>query len=252
MNVHRFIALGIVGLLTFQLNASAQTFNWDELPSFPDPIGVGGPFAGTDQGALIVAGGANFPDGAPWEDGVKVWYSDIHVLEPGADEWISEFELPHPLGYGVSIETSEGLYLIGGSNAGSIFDTVYVLSWDSASKQLAIKNGPSLPAPSAFHAGALIGNTIYVAAGHIELDATTLNHRFWALDLSLPEDQRTWESKTAWPGDARIKAVGFAQQDGQGASHFYLVSGEIPEKRPDGFHPLELPDRWVSLRSAYG
>jgi hypothetical protein len=33
------------------------------------------------NGALIVAGGANFPDKAVWEGGRKHWYDNIFVLE---------------------------------------------------------------------------------------------------------------------------------------------------------------------------
>ena len=32
-------------------------------------------------GAILVAGGANFPDKKPWEGGKKVWYDTVFVLE---------------------------------------------------------------------------------------------------------------------------------------------------------------------------
>jgi N-acetylneuraminic acid mutarotase len=49
------------------------TFSWGELPRIPDKFGFAGSFAGTANNALIVAGGANFPDGgAPWTGSKKV------------------------------------------------------------------------------------------------------------------------------------------------------------------------------------
>ena len=32
-------------------------------------------------GALLVAGGTNFPEKMPWEGGKKVWYDDVYVLD---------------------------------------------------------------------------------------------------------------------------------------------------------------------------
>ena len=41
------------------------TLNWETLPALPDAHGVAGAFAGAHNGALIVAGGANFPGEPP-------------------------------------------------------------------------------------------------------------------------------------------------------------------------------------------
>ena len=43
---------------------------WRELPPLPDAHGFAGAYAGVSGGNLIVAGGANFPDGAPGDGGV--------------------------------------------------------------------------------------------------------------------------------------------------------------------------------------
>ena len=52
---------------------------WERLPSLPDREGFAGLFAGVSGGALLVAGGANFPDAKPWEGGKKVWYDTVFV-----------------------------------------------------------------------------------------------------------------------------------------------------------------------------
>ncbi|QDS98810.1 sodium:solute symporter family transporter [Adhaeretor mobilis] len=119
--------------------------DWNRLPNFPDPLGVAGAFAGVDGNALIVAGGANFPDGVPWHptaDGKKSLkqYSDrIYVLlsgesgsfsqdslsvEPDSEQlggevsncrWLEVKQtLSGPMAYGVAVSTDQGLLCIGG------------------------------------------------------------------------------------------------------------------------------------------
>jgi len=75
------------------------------------------PFAGTSGGALIVAGGANFPGAMPWDGGQKVWYDSIFVLSKPQGHWLTGFELPHEIAYGVSVSTPEGVLCAGGSDA---------------------------------------------------------------------------------------------------------------------------------------
>ena len=43
-----------------------DAFAWEELAPLPDEHGFAGSFAGSSGGALLVAGGANFPDGPSW------------------------------------------------------------------------------------------------------------------------------------------------------------------------------------------
>ena len=123
----------ISALLLFGLSLSAHlhggetgrtTLAWDESPLLPDPIGVGGPFVGVHGKALIVAGGANFPGGPPWErvvqgetlpPGKKIWHAQVYVLEPGAKQWHVSGKLSQPLAYGLAVSTAHGVYLIGGS-----------------------------------------------------------------------------------------------------------------------------------------
>ena len=65
---------------------------WDELRPLPDPVGFAGAFAGVSNGALVVAGGANFPEGT-----TKVWHDRVFVLEDPAAEWrLASTRLPRP------------------------------------------------------------------------------------------------------------------------------------------------------------
>jgi len=48
-------------------------------PPLPDAHGFAGGFAGHSQGALLFAGGANFPSAPPWEGSAKVWHDRVSV-----------------------------------------------------------------------------------------------------------------------------------------------------------------------------
>src|SRR3546814_11768753 len=58
----------------------------------------------SDLGSLIVAGGANFPEGTrPWSGGVKQWSDQVFALEGGSNRWTRVGHLPRPMGYGASV-----------------------------------------------------------------------------------------------------------------------------------------------------
>ena len=92
----------------------ATRFTWRELP--PLPRAIAGQMAGNSHGALLVAGGTDFP-APPTEGGAKVWYDTVHVLEPGASSWTSTTPLPHPLAYAAAATTADRVVLAGGSDA---------------------------------------------------------------------------------------------------------------------------------------
>src|SRR4051812_39047961 len=107
-------------LLTVMLAAvslGASAGEWKQLPALPDKEGFAGSFAGVSHGALIVGGGANFPNEKPWEGGGKVWYDTVFVLENSAAKWKVAGKLPRPLGYGVSVTQENGVICLGGSDS---------------------------------------------------------------------------------------------------------------------------------------
>jgi len=90
------IAVSILCVLSCVMTANVladDMLDWTELPELPAELGVAGPFAGVSQDALIVAGGANFPNGVPWDGGEKVWYDDIYVLDRTEGEWRTGFSM---------------------------------------------------------------------------------------------------------------------------------------------------------------
>ncbi len=222
--------LAVFGGTPMEISMMGQTrpqlrLRWRKLPPLPDRHGFAGAFAGVSNGALIVAGGANFPDRAVWEGGKKHWYDKIIVLEKPDGEWQSGGALPMPMGYGVSITTDKGLLCIGGADAERHFTEVFLLEWAAGKiKRTAL---PSLPQPCAYASGAQIGKVIYVAGGTATPTTTQAMRTFWSLDLSKRDGR--WQELAAWPGSERMLSVAAAQGDA-----FYLFSGVSLSAAPDG------------------
>lgn len=198
---------------------------WTKLPPLPDQHGFAGVFAGVSRGALIVAGGANFPDQPVWEGGKKHWYDKIFVLEKPEGQWRSGGSLPRALGYGVSITTDKGLLCIGGADADRHYNDVFLLEWIGG--KIKRTTLPSLPQACAYASSAKLGNVVYVAGGTATPTATQALKTFWSLDLS-KRDAR-WQELPTWPGSERMLSVAAAQRDA-----FYLFSGVRLSAAPDG------------------
>lgn len=190
-------------------------YQWGTLPAIPDKTGFAGSFAGVANGALIVAGGSNFPDGGtPWNGGKKTWYDKIFVLEKADGQWKEAGKLPRPLGYGVSVSTEKGLICIGGSNAEGHYADAFLITYKNG--QIHIDSLPPLPAPLANTCGTLVDDRIYVAGGLRAPDSKESTNDFYMLDLPTMQ----WSTLPAWPGPSRMLSIaGSLQHD------FFLFSG---------------------------
>ena len=242
-----WLILGLaLSLLGFAIGAQGAppwpaVLTWEELPALPDPIGLGGMYAGVSHGALIAAGGANFPDKPSWEDGQKAWCDTIYVLENPGGVWrVADERLPRPRAYGVSVTYNNSVICIGGMDHQQCYSDVFKIEW--ADGNIRTTWLPPLPRPCGYACGALVGTRVYVAGGLPDPKATKCLRTFWALDLSKPAGQMRWEQLEAWPGPERMLAVAGAQ-DGA----FFLLSGRRVEKDSNDAPRLVTPD----LRDAY-
>lgn len=204
-------ALVIAALLT-----GVGSDDWKQLPQFPDKEGFAGSFAGVSHTALLVAGGANFPDRKPWEGGTKVWHDTVFVLEKPDGKWKVAGKLPRPLGYGVSITHDNRVVCVAGSNSERHFADAFQLEWKSGKLLTTIL--PSLPKPIANACGAMVGDTLYIGGGQDKPDAKATLRSVFRLDLSVPEPK--WQEIDPCPGSGRMFAVATAF-DGA----FWLMSG---------------------------
>lgn len=203
--------------------SAAAAGSWDRLASLPDKEGFAGAFAGVSSGALLVAGGANFPDKKPWEGGKKVWSDAVFVLERPDGEWRLAGRLPRPLGYGVSATYNDGIICVGGGHAGRNFADVFRLEWKDG--RLVTTPLPPLPRPVANACGVMVGDSLYIAGGQETPDAVTTLKTVYRADLSA--ETLVWEATETWPGPGRMLATA-AGFDGK----FWLVGGV--DLAPDG------------------
>lgn len=200
---------------------------------FPE-MGVAGPLTGISNDALIVAGGANFPDGAPWGNpaGKKVSHQTIRVLTRDAKSgiclWAEQtWELPKPLGYSACVSEKSGVICVGGENADGAVDDVLILTWIPQPKNLIIGELPKLPEPRT-NAAAVIAQinkvpTLFVIGGETK-DEETGKLKATTSVLSLNLQQRdAWKIEPSL-SQPTSHAVAVVQSDGA-KNCIYLLGG---------------------------
>ncbi|MDR1091494.1 MAG: hypothetical protein LBL79_10495 [Prevotella sp.] len=220
--------MSLISLYALPLSAS-KPVKWDNTLSLPAingqvNSGVGGAYSGFIGDLLVIAGGSNFPEGMPWEDGRKVWHSTLYFIDTkdaGSCWTIVENALPVPLGYGVSIQLPDGLLCIGGCDSSQCYSNMFEIKLKEGKLSLS-HEWPSLPVPLANMTGTLVDNKIYIAGGQESMEKQEATNHFFMLDIS--NKKQGWTVLPSWPGEARGFSVCAAQSNGL-ANCFYLFSG---------------------------
>ncbi len=138
------------GLRTAQVSQASITdgeARWSvgaPLPALPgedSQEGLAGAYAGFSNGALIVAGGVNFPgargnaEAGRWyahKGLAKTWRADVYARVDGA--WKVAGQLPRGLAYGASFRADDGLLVVGGEDGALTARTeVFLVRWDGSS-----------------------------------------------------------------------------------------------------------------------
>lgn len=241
--------IGLGSILAVDANAQPSPSNgvwsldWQAMPDLPDPLGVAGPFVGVHENALIVAGGANFPEPIWADETKKVWRDTIYALveEGGGRQWKTVGSLPKPTGYGAAVSTPGGIVCIGGNDAEATFDDVFLLRWNAANESIETLEFPRLPKPCAYGQAALIGSTIYVAGGQSGVELNSAMKNFWSLDLSFQNEPANfkWREREPWPGESRAFNLTVRQHNGYDEC-VYVISG----RRQNGAEVEFLKDVW--------
>lgn len=189
---------------------------WRPYPAFPLAPGVAAVIAGSHGGVLIAAGGANFPDRPPWENGVKRTYDEIYALRPGATEWQTAGRLPAPRAYAAVVSVPDGVLAVGGENAAGVFHDSLLLSWTGDT--VVVRLAPALPVALASPVAVVLDGKVYLAGGYAAGAPRVSTNSFYCLDLA--NLAAGWQQLPSWPGPSRALAVISALR---GA--VYLVSG---------------------------
>ena len=192
-----------------------------------ESFGYAGMLGGHQKDVFIVAGGANFPEGLPWEGGKKIWSKEVYIFEDG--KWrLSAKELPIPLGYAASISTEKGILTIGGNNANSISDKVLLIAYNTSTKEVEISEYPKLPEPLAFASAVLVDDFVYVVGGKNKEGST---NSFYKLNLKTKD---TWEKLTDFPGKPRALHT-VAVQETKTNKKLFVIGGrnEVAGKKSE-------------------
>jgi N-acetylneuraminic acid mutarotase len=223
-------------LLTTILASHAAPLQWQELAALPAERGVAAPFAGVSHGALLVAGGAHFPDKMPWEGGQKKWLDNVWLLPRPDAKWQVVGKLPHPLAYGVSASYKDSLICVGGSDTEKHYAECWRLTWKQ--ETLVTETLPSLPMALATASGALLGDALMLSCGAAMPGESVATNRTFLLDLAAAT--MAWKELPPLPAQPRILATA-ATHHGK----FYLFGGAAFIQNAEGKYSRQyLKEAW--------
>ena len=165
-----------------------ETMKVTELKPIPDAAyakGVSAPFCGVVGDALVVAGGANFPDKSLLEGGAKRVYADIWAYASG--DWVHAGLLPDSTAYGATFAVDDALILAGGNVCGVTTDKVYELKLQDGAAVL--RALPPLPVPMEQCGWTRDGDRLFLVGGvgTTGVYACTIGSYGWAKVAELPE-----------------------------------------------------------------
>ncbi|GGK42197.1 MULTISPECIES: sodium:solute symporter family transporter [Flavobacteriaceae] len=199
------ILIVVLAVLAFAQSFGQEAVNKLDIVSLPSlpaekgvdtSLGYAGMLGGVHNEVVVVAGGANFPNGLPWEGGKKVWSKNIYILE--SNHWrLSSKELPIPLAYSASVSTENGILCIGGDNEEYTSDKVFLLSYNSTTNEVEITEYPELPEPIAYTSAVVLEDFVYVVGGKNSKNSI---NSFYRLNL---KSKQKWEKLTDFPGPPR-------------------------------------------------
>ncbi|MBS1487784.1 MAG: hypothetical protein JST43_09355 [Bacteroidetes bacterium] len=197
-----------------------EVSQWNSIGTLPDvdnkkQPGLAGAVVGVSENALIVGGGANFPDAMPWEGGKKAYHNEIFVFEKDktgkAVHTGKIFHLPFGFAYGANCSTPWGVICAGGENEEGLLKKVIVVQWKPSAKEISIAYLPDLPMAVTNASIVHHDNSIFVAGGEV---GDEVSDQFFKLDLQ--NQSADWQVLPSLP---------------KPLSHFVMVS------QNNGTHP---------------
>lgn len=193
--MNRLLTFTITKLMFLTVPVVAQkktgfSIKWEiaaELPADSgqqQSLGFAGPINGVHHNVLFIAGGANFPNGMPWQGGKKKYYNNIVVYILKNRKLVplkKSFILPLHIAYSASCNTPKGVLYAGGENENGISNKVWLMQWDIKTEKFLFKELPSLPIPVSNAAATLVGHTVYIAGGET---ISGVSSQFLSLNLN--------------------------------------------------------------------
>ena len=234
-----FIALFLLLLLSSHSYSSGinqivrtQVWNMEQATDTLLQEGLAGSFFGKQGDWFILAGGANFPHGKPWEGGTKTFSNVIFVFSENNNQFqqvtVSD-NLPFGVAEGAYVSTSNGLLCMGGQTSDGLSDEVFLLNYNG--QDVTVEMYPDLPIAIKNATAAIIGNRVYLIGGQ-NRDEQSLK-QFLMLDLSRLD--KGWQSLPDFPVPVSAATMS-AQQDGEEISLFVFGGRSMAEGNITNFY----------------
>ena len=185
-------------------------------------LGFAGAINGVSNNVLIVAGGANFPNGLPWEGGKKYYSNEIFVLEKEGKDFVwnktVKSTLREAIAYCGSTSTEKGIVYAGGENENGISDKAFIIKWNAAKNEIETRPLPNLPVALSNIALTHTGDIVYAAGGDEERQSS---NSFFSLDLN--KKNHPWESLPDLP--IALANATLISQAGRAGENIFLIGG---------------------------
>ena len=236
----------LVGGLCFP--AAASDFTVRTAGTLPPPAsggvknpGVAGAFIGGIGDRIVVAGGSNFAQGAPWDGGAKQFEDAIYLLTPSGDackcELAVDAKLPAGIAHGCAAAAGRSLYCFGGLTAQGESRAVYALT--PVGNSVRVDAAGELPAGFRPAAALAYKDEIYI---HGVTDGA---NAFWRFS---PVSGK-WTELAACPGAVRSAGPAFAAQHNGRENAMYLIGGRHEKDGElqlcsDVWEYLPVHDKW--------
>ncbi len=224
--------------VTFFLRVSAQDvypspITWKDAGVLPASakgkgnFGLSGVVAGALNQQIIIAGGNNFPEGYPWDGGVKKYFDQVFVYDVKGDTIIladSSVRLPSKVAYAAVAGLHNGIFYAGGENEKGPLTNVYLIQKNSKNG-LVIISWPDLPEALTNAVAVATSNAVYVLGGATK---NGVSDKVWAIYLN--DIKAGWKYISTMPQPTAFAAAVFAQ------GQVYIMGGR--KKGTDGISEI--------------
>ena len=182
-------------------------------------MGLSGVVSGVVGDQIIIAGGNNFPEGLPWEGGIKKYYKRVFVYNNQKDTLLNTFtfNLPANVAYAAVAQLKDGIFYAGGENENGPLSSAYFIK-KSKSQSFEIIELPSLPIAITNAVAVATENAVYVLGG---ANKEGVSNKVWKLALN--NIKKGWTAQASMPQPTAFTAAAIANE------HIYIMGGRCKE-----------------------
>lgn len=222
-------------------------------------IGVAGPVTGIIGDVLVVAGGANFPNGMPWEGGIKAYTKEAYFYSIGKQgelDFLQAVPFEDSLAYSAIVSSKNGFYAIGGERKGQATSDVF--HYSISNNTLMRKAFPSLPHPLTSGSATEVGDYLYFVGGE---NADFVSDKVYRLDLKAGESA-VWEEFIVIPeslshailvtdGESKLLIAGGRKRNVNSKSTIYNAVLELKIDSKEFNEVTQLPESLAAGTGVY-